>query len=135
VKDNFSKFVGLSLTIPLLNGMQNRTAMQRAMITTRIAETNYMQQKNQLRYDVYTAYATASGSLKKYKAYQKSVLAQRESFRSAEKRYENGTINSLELTQAKVRLMQSESDLLQAKYTYLFKLKVLELYLGRGIQL
>ncbi len=56
-------------------------------------------------------------------------------FGNTEKRHSLGAVNALELTTAKTNLDNSENDLIVARYDYLFKLKILDFYQGKALQL
>jgi len=44
-------------------------------------------------------------------------------------------MNSFDLEQARIRLINAESSLINAKYDFVFKTKVLDFYLGKTITL
>jgi len=56
-----------------------------------------------------------------------------ESFMYTEQKFEVGLVNTVDYNAEKNRLTQTQSDLLQAKYDYIFKMKILDFY--RGIPL
>ncbi len=133
IADNFNRSVGFRLTVPLMNGFQNRSAIRRAKIETESSELTLEQSKLDLRKEVQKAYLDASGALKKYNSANKALEAMLESFRYTQQRYDVGVINSFDYNTGKTRLAKAESDLLQAKYEYIFKLKVLDFYQGKPL--
>ena len=135
IKDNYNKFIGLTLTIPLLNGLQVRTSVHRAEIALTQAELDMNIAKISLQRTIYTAYYQARGSQAKLTALNESFTANQESYRSAEKRFDNGIINSVEFSQVKTRYTQSQSDLLQAKYDFIFKNAILDIYSGQPLDI
>ena len=58
-----------------------------------------------------------------------------ESFAYTEQRFEVGMANSVEYNDAKNKLAQAESEVLQSKYEYLFRKTILDFYLGNPITL
>ncbi len=88
------------------------------------------QEELNLEKTINTVYTDAQGAVKIYFAAQKSVAAQEESFRYAQEKYNVGVMNSFEYSQIKNRLVKAQSDLLRAKYDYIFKIKLLEFYYG-----
>jgi outer membrane protein len=131
--DNLNKSIGVSLRVPIFNNLQVRTAVSRAKINVESSKLELEQTQLQLRRSIQQAYADASGALKKYKASQKSVDALRESFKYTQQRFDVGLINSLDYNTVKNNLVRAESNLLQAKYEYVFKIKVLDYYQGKPI--
>ena len=79
------------------------------------------------------AHADATAALKRYAATEKNVVALEESFRYTEQRFNVGMVNSLEYNDAKNRLSAAQSELLQAKYEYLFRMKILDFYMGNPL--
>jgi outer membrane protein len=132
-RDNFNKFLGFTLTVPILNNYQVRTSIARSRIGIRNAELNMEIQKNDLHRAIVLAQTDAINSMKRLEASQAAVRASEEAFRNAEKRLEVGLINSFDYSQVKNRLAQAQSDLLQARYDYIFRTKILDFY--KGVQL
>lgn len=56
------------------------------------------------------------------------------SFRLTRQKYEGGTANAVEYNEAKQNLLKAQSDELQAKYEYLFRVKILDFYRGVPIE-
>jgi outer membrane protein len=128
VQDNINKFFGLSLSIPLVNGLQVRTSVNRAEISYENADLDAQITKQNIRKNVQRAYLDASLSLKQYNAMLKAMEAQQQAFSNAEKRLEAGIITPFEYNQNKARFTVSQSDLLRSKYDYIFKTKILDFY-------
>lgn len=130
---NLSESVGLSLSIPIFNGLQSRTSVQKARLGRMNAELQLQDQKNQLYSSVQQAYNDATAAKRQFDASDKSVKATEKAFEYAEKRYEVGMMNSLEFNTAANNLTRARSELLRAKYDYIFKMKVLDFYQGKPI--
>jgi len=133
IKDNYSKFIGVTLSIPILNGLQIRTTVHRNHIAMTQADLDYDIARISLQRTIYTAFYQASGSQSKLSALNESYAATQESFRNAEKRFGGGLITSVEFNQMKNTLTQSQSNLVQAKYDFIFKNAILEIYSGQPI--
>ena len=71
--------------------------------------------------------------MKQYEAANKSVTLQEEAFSNGQSSYELGASTSFELEQIKNRLLNAQSQFLNAKYNFVFKTKVLDFYLGKSI--
>jgi outer membrane protein len=56
-----------------------------------------------------------------------------ESFTYAQQRFDVGMLNAIEYNTTKARLAKAQSDLLQAKYDFIFKVKVLDYYQGKPL--
>lgn len=134
-RDNINKSFGFSLTIPILNGLQTHTSIRNAKLNAYNAKLSLDLQKLNLRQDIAKAYADARAALNRYNASKASVEAASESFKYAQVKLNAGAISSFEFTTAKNRLFSAESNLLQAKYDYIFKLKILDFYQGKPLGL
>jgi outer membrane protein len=135
VNDNFNQSIGLFLSVPIFNNYQVKAAIGRSRIGLESARLQNDATREQLFQTIQQAHADASAALKRYYATQKNVLALQESFRYSEQRFEVGMMNTVEYNDAKNRLSTAESELLQSKYEYIFRMKILEFYLGQPLSL
>jgi len=133
--DNVNKSINFNLSIPVFNGWQTNTAISKAKIAIQNAEYSLQTTKNTLYKSIQQAYADAVAALNKYKSSQKSVEALKESYKYAEQKFEVGLVNTTDYNDAKNKLAEAESNLLQAKYEYVFRLKILDFYMGKPIEL
>jgi outer membrane protein len=133
-KDNVNKSFGFFLTVPLFNRLQTKTSIDRARIQKLNAELTVESTKLQIQKNIQQAYADANGGLKKYNATLRAVDAMKESFKYAEQKFNDGMVNTNDYNDSKNKLAKAESDLLQAKYEYIFKTKVLDFYQGKPLK-
>lgn len=130
---NLSESIGLNLSIPIFNGLSSRTSVKQARLGRINAELLLQDQKNQLYSSVQQAYNDATAAKRQFDASDKSLKATERAFEYAEQRYEVGMMNSLEFNTASNNLARVRSELLRAKYDYIFKMKVLDFYQGKPI--
>ncbi len=135
LRDNFSQVVGATLTIPILNGYQVRTNVATASINAQRAQNQAQLVRNNLRQDVEQAHADTRAAAKRYRATRQQVDALRENFRVAEQRFDLGAVNSADYALVRNNLIGAESSLVEAKYDYIFKSKVLDFYEGKPLNL
>lgn len=131
--DNLNKNIGLRLSIPIFNGLQTQTNISKAKIQQQYADYSLDLAKTQLRKSIQQAYADANAALKKYYATQKAYNAIQEAFKYADQKFNLGAASALDYITAKNKLTKAQADLLQAKYDYVFKAKVLDFYQGKPI--
>lgn len=132
-KNNVNQSLGFTLTIPLFNGLQTHTAIKNAKLNTLNARFTQDLAKQNLYKNIAQAYANAKAALDKYNATKSSVEAASESFKYAQQKFNAGVISAFDFSTSKNRLYAAESSLLQAKYDYVFKLKVLDYYQGKPL--
>ena len=133
LQDNVSRSLSLGLAIPLFNGMSARSGLQRALIQEEQARITAEQTRNTLRQAIETAYNDVLAAIKTYNASLRLVEAREESFRINKQRYELGAANFVDYQEAENNFFQAKSDLLRAKYDYIFKQKILDFYQGKPI--
>ncbi len=133
LEDNASTSVMLNLSIPIFNGWQARRQISNARVNMLNAEYNLENTRNNLYKDIQSAHADARAAWKKYAAAQKTVDSMEESFKYTKQKFEVGLVNSVEYNTAKNNLTKAKSDLLQAKYEYIFKTRILDFYEGKPL--
>ena len=135
LRDNFRKVIGVSLNVPLFSKWQRVTNIQNAKLQMQIRELQLESSKNQLRSDIELAYTNAKAAVQSYVANKKSSEAANKNYTAFEKRYNAGILGTYEFQQAKNSLAVAESEMIKAKYTYVFRLKVLDFYQNKPITL
>lgn len=133
--DNQNKSLQLNLQIPIFNGWQVQTAISQAKIRREQADLNLRQARIDLDKKIQQAYADAIAALKNYNASEKKVNAQLEAFKYAEQKLEVGLVTSVEYNEVKKNLTTAESDLLQAKFRFIYTTTILDFYMGKPITL
>ena len=135
LKSNERFGFGVTLNVPIFNRFQARTGVSNTQIQLENSELQLQNTKNLLRKDIEQSYTNALAAFKRYVANQKTVVSSKEAFRYTEEKFNVGMINSVEYNQSKNNLSKAQSDLLQAKYEYIFRTKILDFYNGLTIEL
>lgn len=121
---------GFQLSVPFLNGFATRNQVRRNQVAVKRAEYNLEQAELDLEANVYQAYTDAQGAFEAYEAALVAANAQEKAFEYANERYDVGLTNAFDFSQSKVRYENAQREVIRAKYDYIFKLKVVELYFG-----
>jgi len=132
---NLGQQVQFALNIPILNGLQVRTNVQRTIIAASQAQLNAEQARLTLRQSIEQAYADARAAQLQYAAASRQVSALTTTQRNAEIRFNNGLLSGTEFNVTKNNLNFAISNQLQAKYTFIFRRKVLDFYQGKPLAL
>ena len=130
-----SKSIGLSLSIPIFNGWQARTSVKNSKLQYQNTQLELQQAKNTLLKEIQQVYVNAQAALKRYESSQKAVGSADESFRYVKEKFDLGIVTPLEYNESKNRLTQAQSTFIQAKYEYLFRMKILDFYYGRELKI
>ena len=133
IKDFAYRKIELNLSIPIFNRLSQRTKIQNSQIDLLNSELLLEQQKQNLYKVIQQAQADATAALQDYISNLEAVNSMEEAFRYTQQKFDVGMVNSVDYNIAKNNLAKSESELLQAKYTYLFKTKILDFYMGNPI--
>ena len=133
--DNLYNGVGVNISVPLFNGLVARTAWKRAKLNVSNFELQRDLDNLTLKQNIYTAYTDAITALQKFNASQKSVETAQKASDYAQKRYDIGLLNTIDLITNQNNLFRAKIELVSAQFDYVFKLKVLEFYKGQGIKL
>jgi outer membrane protein len=127
---NDGQSYGLSLNIPIFNGLAVKNNIKRRKLNLERIENQLEQTKLDLESTINQAYNNAKGAYKFYDASEKTLIARKQAFDIAKQRFEAGVTNSFDYVQARQRYQIAASDIVRAKFDYIFKLKVLEFYFG-----
>ncbi|MBL7110617.1 MAG: TolC family protein [Bacteroidales bacterium] len=133
--DNRSTGITLGLSVPIFNGWMVNTGISNARLGVMNSKLNLDTQKNNLYKEIQQSYADAVAARKRYLAAQEAVTSMEEAFKYTENKFEVGLINTVDYTFDKNRLTATQSDQLQAKYDYIFKMKILDFYRGMPLSL
>lgn len=135
LSDNFRKSVGLSISVPLFNGGSLRTMYERSKLNIRSLQLQKEQDNQKLKQDIFQAYNAALIALERYNASKKSVDANLKAFDFAGKRFNIGSLSTLDLITTQNNLLRSKLEYSINRFDYVFKMKVLEFYKGAGLKL
>jgi outer membrane protein len=133
IKDNQYRQLSLNLSIPVFNRRQVESYVSKSKIEVKNAQYELEQTRKDLYKDIQQAQSDAIAALDKYKASIQAVESNQEAFNYTQQKFEVGLVNSVDYNIAKNELLIASSNLLQAKYEYIFKIKILDFYTGKQI--
>ncbi len=130
-KNNLGSYVGLSLNIPIFNNLQVSTNVKKAKLSEKNAVYEAENTKLILKQSIEKAYQDMASAYERYKVLQEQVAQYKESFRSAEIRFNLGTIVSTEYLLTKNNYDRARLNLTQTWYEYIFRTRILDFYQGK----
>ncbi|MCB9309052.1 MAG: TolC family protein [Lewinellaceae bacterium] len=133
--DNLSYGLGVSCQIPIYSNYATRARIEKAKLNVQNANLSFEQEENALRTTVTQALNDATAAQAKYKATQKVLEAQTRLLENVQKKYQAGSSNSFELANVKSQYESAQINNLMAKYDFIFKVKVIDFYLGKTLSL
>lgn len=134
MKNNFNKYLGFSLSVPLFNRLATRNKVKTARLQQADMALELEKVKKDLYKEIQQAWYNAVAAESKYNSSISAVKANEESFRLMNEKFNNGKANYVEYTEAKLSLTKALSDKLQAQYDYIFRTKILDYYKGQPIE-
>lgn len=128
IKNNGRTSFGLRLNIPIFNAMQTKYRVEQTKLSIENQELAINNAQKELKKDIQQAFYNAVAAEQKYKAAEETFQSAEVAYRFSNESYDAGKATLLELNESKNRLFKSESEMLQAKYEYLYRIKVLNYY-------
>jgi outer membrane protein len=132
--DNIGQSFNLGLSIPIYNNRQIKSNIDRAKINALTTQLNEQNTRNVLRKSVEQTYTDLKAAVKKYEASREQLSAVKAVYENAQKKYNVGVMSATDFLIQKNSFTQSQSALIQAKFDYIFKTKILDFYQGKPIQ-
>lgn len=133
LKNNLTQSVNVYVNIPIFNKWQRVTNISNAHIQAEIKKLQIETAKNNLKRDIYQAYANYTANLDNLEAAEKTQDASEKAYQISEKRLNAGLANFYEVQQSRNNLVSAESRLVQAKYNLAWSKKILDFYAGNLI--
>lgn len=132
---NNNQQISFSLNVPIFNGLSIRNSVQQARISFLSSEVDLSIQQQNLRNTIQQAYADAKAAYKTFQANSRNLEALEEAFMYADEKARAGAINFVEYNDAQTRFFNAKTELLIARFDYIFKTKVLDFYKGKPLNL
>ncbi|MDN3620195.1 TolC family protein [Polaribacter undariae] len=132
---NFNQKLGLSLTIPIFNRNQTKSAVQTASINIEKAEIQKLSTEKEVYKKVETAYQNALSAQEQVIAAEASKVASEQSYKLAQKKYELGALSTTDLVISQNRYTNAQQNYLQSKYLNILYHQLLQFYQGNDIKL
>ena len=133
LKNNFSQYIGLNLSVPIFNRFQTRNNIRNARIEQENQQLQLDNTKKTLYKEIQQVYLNTQNAHSKEQASREAVQSTKDAFTLMQAKYENGKANITEFNEAKNNYLKSESDLVQAHYETLYQHALLEFYRGREL--
>lgn len=133
LENNFSQYIGLSMSIPIFNRFQTRNRIRSARIDQANQQLQLDNTKKALYKEIQQVYYNAQNAQSKTQSSAEAVQSSKDAFQLTQAKYENGKSTITEFNEAKNNYLKSESDLVQARYENLYQHALLEFYRGKDL--
>ena len=131
LNDNKGHSINMNVSIPIFNRNQTKAQVKKSKIQEETSNLALDQVKVNLESTIQRAFTDAKAALKAFEAAQLSLESQELAFENSQQRFSLGSLNSFDLEQSRIRLLNARSSMINAKYDFIFKTKVLDYYIGK----
>ena len=128
MKNNFNIGAGLTISIPLFDNRQSKTAVNKAMIQKQSYLLDLQDKQTTLYSTVENYWLQAVTNQNKFKAAQVSTQSSQASYDLLSEQFKQGLKNIVELMNGKNTLLQAQQNELQSKYLTILNINMLEFY-------
>ena len=130
MKTNFSTQAGLTLSVPLFDGRQTRTSVNKAKIQRQQAQLDLQDQQKTLYQTIEGYWLDANTNQQRFRAAQTTVESEQQSYDLLAEKFNLGLTNIIELMNGKDKLLSAQQNRLQSKYQTILNQKLLRFYSG-----
>jgi len=135
IANNFGQNIGVGLNVPIFGAGTARTNWKKAKLNVESQQLLKEQDTRTLKQDIYQAHANAVAALEKFNAASIATESAQKAYDFARRRFEVGLLKPIDLIINQNNLLRSKINMLSAQYDYVFKMKLLEFYKGKGLKL
>ena len=133
LKNNFSQYIGLNLSVPIFNRFQTRNSIRHAKIEQLNQQLTFDNTKKTLYKEIQQVYYNTLNAQQKEQSSAEAVRSSQDAFTLMQAKYENGKATITEFNEAKNTYLRAESDYVQARYELLYQRALIQFYRGRDL--
>lgn len=130
LSNNFSQYVGVSLSVPIFSRFSTRNNVRSARVNIENQQLQLENVRKSLYKEIQQAYYNAVTAESKLQSSREALASAEESLDLMTGRYENGLAGITEYNDAKAEWLKAQSDMVQARWEYLFQTRLLNFYSG-----
>lgn len=134
VKNGWNNSVGLSLSIPIFNNRQAKSAVGKAKLQFQSSQLTLLEEQKALFKTIETLWLDANSAQLRFEAAKESFQSTQTSYDLISEQFRLGMKNTVELLTAKNTLLSAQQEMLQSKYMALLNAQLLSFYKGEKIR-
>jgi len=135
VKQNWNNSIGLTLSIPIFDKRQTKSAVNKAKLQRQTSELDLMDNQKTLYKTIESLWLSANSAQQQYVAATQKLKSTQASYALVSEQFKLGMKNTVELLTEKNNLLSAQQETLQAKYTAILNAGLLRFYQGEEIDL
>ena len=135
VKQNWNNSLGVTVSVPIFNNRQTKSAVQKAKIQKQSSELDLLDNQKALYKTIEGLWLDASSAQQRYVAAIEKLRSTQTSYDLIQEQFNLGMKNTVELLTEKSNLLNAQQETLQAKYMAILNTQLLKFYQGEKITL
>ena len=135
IKQNWNNSLGVTLSIPIFNNRQTKSAIQKAKIQKQSSELDLLDEQKTLYKTIENLWLEANNAQQRYAAATEKLKSTQVSYDLVQEQFNQGMKNTVELLTEKNNLLSAQQEMLQAKYMAILNRQLLRFYQGENVEL
>lgn len=135
VKNGWNNSIGLSVSVPIFNNRQTKSAVQKAKLQYETSMLSLLDEQKALYKTIETLWLDANSAQQRYAAANEKLKSTKISYELTSEQFNLGMKNTVELLTEKNNLLQAQQEQLQAKYMAILNTQLLKFYQGDQLAL
>ncbi len=128
IKNNWNNSLGVTLSIPIFNNRQTKSAIQKAKFQKLTKELDLQDDQKTLYKTIENLWLDANSAQQKYTAAKEKLTSTQASYDLIQEQFNLGMKNTVELLTEKNNLLSAQQEVLQAKYMAILNMQLLKFY-------
>lgn len=133
MKSNWNNSLGVSISVPIFNNRQTKSAVQKARLQKQTSELNLLDEQKMLYKTIEGLWLDANSAQQRYVAAAEKLRSTQTSYDLVQEQFNVGMKNTVELLTEKNNLLNARQETLQAKYMAILNRQLLRFYQGEGM--
>ena len=131
--NQLSEQIGVSVNIPIYNRGASKLRVHQSEIALEQQQLSYEQSVLSVRQNIVQEYQNMISSYNKYNVSKQTKDAYLKSFEAYNVQFQYGSITAVELLQQQNSYLNALNNYIQNKYSFILQRKILDVYMGLGI--
>ncbi len=133
IRDNFSQYLGFSLSVPIFNRLETRNSIRSARLDVESQRLQLEEARKSLYKEIQQAHYNALAARARFESSEEACRSSRAAFELMQAKYEYGKADITEFNESKNTWLEAESDLSRAKFEYLYDTCLIDFYRGKDL--
>lgn len=134
LKNNFITGAGVTLSIPIFDNRQSKTAIRKAKIQQQQYQLDLQDKQTTLYSTIENYWLQATTNQSKFRAAKANTTSAQESYDLLSEQFRLGLKNTVELMTGKTNLLTAQQNELQSKYLTILNMNMLDFYKGKKVK-